>query len=120
MQFFTPDLQSPESLSELLVTPFLFSFFGVFMYIGAVRFEESYGKKVKWWKWCMLPLVIGLIFGIQRIVFLNDLFYANTVISRKLKIGHYLTFLVPFLSAAGILIHKKLQSREGSLYKNAS
>jgi hypothetical protein len=101
----------PQSAMDIVITSFLFTFFGLMMFIGSITYERSYGKPAKWWRYSTVPIALGAIFGLQRVVFLFDYIYANTVTSRKLQISHWLAFLVPVLSIAGIFLYKWLVKR---------
>jgi ABC-type multidrug transport system permease subunit len=112
LQFFEPNFASPESMMEIMISPMLFSFFGMMMFIGAIRYEETYGKPATWWKWCYVPLALGLLFGIQRMVFLQDIMYAQTTYSRKIRIAHYMSFLVPVVVTVAITFWHRLASKK--------
>lgn len=102
---------SPQSAMDIVISSLLFAFFGVMMFIGSVRYELSYNKEAKWWKWCFAPLAIATIFGIQRMAFLTNFAYANTVISRKLLYAHWLSLLIPVLCIASIILYQWLKVR---------
>ena len=109
---------SPQSVSDIVISSFIFAFFGVMMFIGSVRYEMTYDKEAKWWKWCFLLIGIGVLFGIQRIAFLTNFLYVNTVISKKLLYAHYLSLIVPILCGASIFLYKwrKQQTEEKRVY----
>lgn len=98
-------------MMDIMISSFLFAFFGVMMFIGAVRYEMTYDKQAKWWKWCFLPLAVSLLFGIQKMVFLTNYAYLQTVNSRKALLGHYFSIIIPVLCIAGILLYNYLKKR---------
>ena len=102
---------SPQSAMDIVISSFIFAFFGVMMFIGAIRFELTYDKVATWWKWCFLPLGIGVLLGIQKVAFLTSYGYINTVITKKLLWSHYLALMVPVLCIAAILLYKWLKQR---------
>jgi hypothetical protein len=108
MSFFRPELASPDSFFEIFISPLLCAFFGLMMFIGAVRYEENYGKPAKWWVWCFLPIGLGVLFGIQRMMYMTDFFYIQTVYSRKLRIGHYLSLAIPLFALAIVFFGRKI------------
>ena len=115
LSFFNAEQSSPwgcpASAMDIVISSFLFAFFGIMMYIGSVRFELTYDKPAKWWRWSFAPLGVAVLLGIQKCVFLTSLFYANTVVSKKLLYSHYLSLLVPVLCVAAIFLHKWLKQR---------
>jgi hypothetical protein len=122
MTFFQPDLASPESWLEVMISSLLCCFFGLMMFIGAIRYEDNYGKPATWWRWCFLPLALGLLFGIQKMWFLTDYIYGPTAFSRKLRIAHYLSFVIPLFSIAFVALWKRKASsrNEKSIYAGLS
>lgn len=95
--------------------PLLFAFFGLMMFIGSVRYEMSYDKPAKWWKWSFAPLGLALVLGIQRFSFMfTSLIYANTVNSKKEMIAHWLGWLLPAICIAGIFVYNFMRSRSES------
>ncbi|MEI8282406.1 MAG: hypothetical protein WCG75_08380 [Armatimonadota bacterium] len=96
----------PQSAMDIVITSFLFAFFGVMMFIGSITYERSYGKQAWWWWTSSIPIAIGALFGLQRVVFLFNDFYASTVTTRKLQICHWLSLFVPILCIAGIFLYK--------------
>lgn len=113
MSFFNPDIQSPlgcpQSVVDLIVAPLLFAFFGIMIFIGAVRFEATYDKEAKWWKTCFIPLGLALLLGLQKVIFLTDYGYRQTVVTRKLYFGHYGAFVIPVVCIVAILLYQRLQ-----------
>ena len=101
----------PQSAMDIVFTSFLFAFLGVLMFFASISYERSYGKPAKWWWGSFILIAIGVIFGLQRVVFLSNDFYAGTVITNKLKYSHWLAFLVPILSIAGIILYRWLIQR---------
>lgn len=109
--FFDADVSSqmgsPQDWQDIVVTSLIFAFFGIIMYIGSVRYELSYDKAAKWWWSCFAPLGIAVLLGAQRMAFLTNYAYINTVVTRKLMISHWASILVPVLCIAIILLHRR-------------
>jgi hypothetical protein len=110
LSFFNADISSPtgcpQNMSDILVGPLLFAFFGIMMFIASVRYEMSYDKTATWWKWCMAPLGIAILLGIQRVSFLNSFAYLQTVLTKKLHWSHWLSLIIPILCVASIILYK--------------
>ena len=104
-------LGSPQSAMDIVITSLIFAFFGVMWFVAAIRYELSYDKKAKWWKGCFALLGIAALLGLQRMAFLTNFAYANTVITRKLLYAHYLSFLIPVLCIASIILYNWLKVR---------
>ncbi len=115
LSFFDADVSSPlgcpQSSLDIIISSFLFAFFGVMMFIAAVRYEKSYDKPATWWKLCFIPLGLAVIFGLQKIAFMNNYIYRNTIISNKLLYSHWLSFLVPVLAIVLINVYKWMSKR---------
>ena len=94
-----------------MMESFFFAFVGAMMYIGSIRYEMSYDKEAKWWKWCFVPFGLALLFGIQRMLFLQDYVYMLTVNSKKQLYGHYLALLIPLICVIGIFLYRFLKQR---------
>ncbi len=101
----------PQSAMDIVITSFLCAFFGVILFIGSITYQRSYGKPAWWWWMSFVPISLGALFGLQRVVFLSNDFYASTVITRKLQISHWLALFVPLLSVAGIFLYKWMVQR---------
>lgn len=93
-------------MMDVMIAPLLFSFFGVMMFIGSVRFEMTYGKDVRWWWSCFIPLGVAVIFGLQKVAWIRDPFYATTVLTRKQQISHYGSLVIPILCIAAIFFYR--------------
>lgn len=115
LSFFDADVSSPlgcpQSAMDIVISSFLFAFFGVMMFIGAVRYELTYDKVATWWKWSFVPLAIAIILGLQKVVFTFNFLYANTIISKKLLWSHWLSLLVPVFAVVSIFVYKWLKER---------
>jgi hypothetical protein len=115
LSFFNADLSSPsgcpQNISDILIGPMLFAFFGVMMFIAAIRYEMSYDKKATWWKWCFAPIAIAILLGLQRVAFLQSFAYVQTVITRKLLYSHWISLFIPILCVASIYLYKWQQER---------
>ena len=96
---------------DIMIGSLVFAFFGVMMFIGAMRFQMTYDKEAKWWKWCFAPLGVSLIFGLQKVVFLTNYAYLQTVNTRKALFGHYLSFIIPVICVVAILLYNFLKKR---------
>jgi hypothetical protein len=107
MKFFTPENAAPTSMMDVMIPSLLFAFFGVMMFVGSVRYEMTYGKSVKWWWSCLIPLGLATIFGIQKVVWLQDPFYMQTVLTRKQQISHYGSLVIPVLCIAAIFLYRR-------------
>ena len=101
----------PDGMIEVMLESLLFAFFGTMLFIGSARFEMTYDKPAKWWKWCFVPLGVALLFGIQRMYFLHDFLYLSTVSTRKQLWSHYLALIIPILCIGGIILFKSLKKR---------
>ena len=108
--FFNADVSSPlgcpTSAMDIVISSLLFAFFGVMMFIASVRYELTYDKIATWWKWCFAPLAIAVLLGLQKVAFLTSIYYANTVITRKLLVSHYLALIIPLLCAGTIIFYR--------------
>ena len=115
LSFFNPDdsspLGCPSSAMDIVISSFIFAFFGVMIFIGSVRYEQAYDTSAKWWKWSLLPIGVGVLLGIQRVAFLSSFLYANTVTTKKLLWSHYLALIVPLLCIASIFLYKWYKQR---------
>jgi hypothetical protein len=114
MGFFTAESAAPESVLDVLIGSWIFMFFGVMVFIGAMRSEETYGKPAKWWPLCFILIGIGIIMGLQKVISIRDTAYAATVFSRKITIAHYLAFFVPVLSVGLIFLYKNIRDKRQS------
>ena len=115
LSFFDADFASPlgcpQSPWDIIITSLLFAFFGVMMFIGAIRYEMTYDKVATWWKWSFAPLAVAAVLGLQRVVFLFNFGYANTVINRKLQYCHWLALIIPLMCICSIILYKWLKHR---------
>ncbi len=118
MSFFNPDIQSPtgspHSMIDIMIGPLLLVFFGLMLFIGSIRYEMTYDKVAKWWKWSFLPLGLALVLGIQRFTFIFSLFYAQTINSKKELIAHWMGWILPLLSIVGVLVYNHMRNRADS------
>jgi hypothetical protein len=102
---------SPQSAMDIVISSFIFAFFGVMMFIGSVRYEQTYDKAATWWKWSFLPIGIGILLGIQKVAFLTSYGYVNTVLTKKLLWSHYLALIIPVLCVVSIILYKRMKQR---------
>jgi hypothetical protein len=103
---------SPQNWTDIVVSPFLFAFFGVMIYIGSVRYEQTYDKNATWWKWCFAPMAVALLLGLQRLSFyVFDFAYLQTVVTNKQKYAHFLGLIVPLLCVVSIFLYRWLKQR---------
>jgi hypothetical protein len=96
---------------DILISPLLFAFFGVMMFIGAIRYEQSYDKVATWWKWSFAPIAVAVLLGLQRVAFLTSFAYINTVITRKLLWSHWVSLFLPILCVASIILYRWMKTK---------
>lgn len=114
MGFFSPDSGSPESTLEIMMVPLLWLFIGFFAYVGSNRYLEAEGKRPKWMPVIYVCFFFALLFGLQKVMYTRDLLYAQTLVSGKIRYAHYLSFIFPLLTAAGIGVREFARKRTDS------
>ena len=114
MDFFNPESGSPESALEIMMIPLLFLVFGVIAYSAANRYLESEGKRPKWMPVIYISFGFALLFGLQRFMFTQDILYANTLVTGKIRYSHHVALGLPLLTIIGIGIREFVRKRTQS------
>lgn len=114
---FSPGTGAPDSMMPVLLLPLLFTFFALAARISARAYWRNFGKRKPHW-WYVYPLLaLGLLFGFEKIFLLFNPFseldrhmYGQTLVERKVRIAHYLAFIVPLISLVGIVLYDRAEA----------
>ena len=99
MNFFAQNV--PAGLMDVLLLPIICFVLGVGLWYGGLHYESRTEKS--WVKWlALVPLAIGLIFGIQSLAQTFDYAYKAVMPNRRTLYGHYLAFALPVLTIVAI------------------
>ncbi len=101
---------------DVLLMPLLFTFFGVAVRGAAAAYRNNTGlrpKRLGVLLGTYLPLAIAMYFGLTFLFHMynpNSLeryVYLNTLLTKKIKIAHYLAFLLPLLATVGVVLYDR-------------
>lgn len=107
---------APESMNEVLLLPLLFTFFAVAARVAARTYWRNFGRRKPHW-WYVYPLLaLALLFGAKWIYLLfnpdslDRTMYLQTLITRKVRVAHYVAFLLPLLTTIGIVLYDRAEN----------
>lgn len=85
---------TPTGLTDVLVLPLILFVLGLGLWYGGLHYESR--TEQKWLKWtAFIPLGIGLLIGIQKVIVVSDYVYRQTLPNQKTMYGHYLAIVLP-------------------------
>ncbi|MBC8064638.1 MAG: hypothetical protein H7Y17_07395 [Chlorobia bacterium] len=85
---------APTGLTDVLLIPGLCFILGLGLWYGGIHFENRTEKS--WLKWlAFVPLIIGVVIGLQMTMQAGDYTYQRLLGSKKLVYGHYLALALP-------------------------
>lgn len=114
---FSGSMGAPDSISDVLLLPLLFTFFALAARISARIYWRNFGKRKRHW-WYVYPLLaLAIFFGADWMYkmfnpdSLTRMMYLGTLTSRKVLAAHYLSFFIPLLTTIGIVLYDRLEAK---------
>lgn len=91
----------PKTSMEVLALPLLLCAvaYGLW-YLGIALENRLEIKHVKWS--AVLPLLVGLYFGIVNVQHVTDPWYSSIVDGDRIVMAHWISLFLPFIAAAGL------------------
>ena len=107
-------MAAPNSFTEPLILPVLFTIFGALTFVAG-KVGETRDMKPKPWKWAGFALIgIGLFSGGGTANCMRDKFYSSAMeqFGKKMLIGHWGALLIPLFTMIGLAVWQFRSARD--------